>query len=378
MVRALLLSVIAACLSRAAAAQDGRFERVVLAMMAAPASAGLSAELIEDLAGRYRPASALGAREEVAVVNAMLSRVAVSHLALLSDSTYRHLLSELEGRDEPTVGAELVCIGGRFFADAVLDGGPAARAGLLRGDRVLSIDGRAPGRSPRLDARSDDASLPDPATHGLLASAGETVSFVVERQRDEILEIDVPVSPYSALRASRASISTVTLGGHRFGYFHLWYVFERDAARLVREALERFGGRDGVILDLRGRGGNGAQCGAILRELSGPRVPRPLAVLIDGRTRSAKEILAFEIQRRRLGVLVGEPTAGAVVSCAFSRIDEGSVLMRPDARVAFYSDMLEGTGVAPDVVAADALRWSEGADPILEAAAVHLARAAER
>lgn len=364
---------------RAVDATRGRlFDRVVDELQRGFYDRDFTTAALPALAERFRPSAraASDAAEERAVVHALLAKVPASHLALLSDATYEHLENELFGRDEDTFGLQLLEVGGRFFVDSLLDGGPAQAAGLQRGDRVLSIDGRAPGRSPRLDWRADDAHLPDLPVHDLLATAGDKVSFVVEPTPDAAREVEVVARPYSALRASKASIAILEHDGQRLGYVHLWFVFDGESVALLRRALRAFAGCDGVIVDLRGRGGSGLECAPLVALLQRASAGLPLAALIDARTRSAKEIIAFEFQQRRVGILVGEATAGAVVPASFAPLDHGAVLMYPRARLSRYSDLIEGCGVAPDIVAVDRPLFANGSDPILMAAIAALAPAA--
>jgi C-terminal processing protease CtpA/Prc len=66
------------------------------------------------------------------------------------------LMRDLESVEYPTLGFQLIDVGDASFASSVLEGGPAARAGLLPWDRVLSIDGTAVAEScPRRSPTSD-------------------------------------------------------------------------------------------------------------------------------------------------------------------------------------------------------------------------------
>jgi C-terminal processing protease CtpA/Prc len=161
-------------------------------------------------------------------------------------------------------------------------------------------------------------------------------------------------------------------------YVHLWFVFHGRSAALLRAALEDHP-CDGLLLDLRGRGGSALESLLVLDAVrracdEGVRV----VALVDSRTRSAKEVIALELQRRGLATLVGERTAGAVLPATFAPVGQGAVLMYPATRLGRYSQEIEGVGVAPDVPCADPLPYAPGADPILEAGRAALARILER
>jgi carboxyl-terminal processing protease len=89
--------------------------------------------------------------------------------------------------------------------------------------------------------------------------------------------------------------------------------------------------------------------------------------LIDSRSRSAKEILAYRIRHENVGTLVGEKTEGAVLGAMFHPLPDGSYLELPGVAVPVNGVSLEGVGVEPDVRATVELPYAQGLDGILEA-----------
>jgi carboxyl-terminal processing protease len=335
------------------------------------------------LVHRYRPAARAAADrdKERQVIHDLLSNIPASHLALLSESTYRGFMVALAGKTTPTLGFELVRLEGGYFVPAVLEGGPAQRAGLRRGDRIVTIDGAPPGLSDRLDWRSDDAHLPDPPTHALRCREDEVVHLEVERRSGDITEIEILPAPYSTLDATRASAHVFELDGLRIAYIHFWFVHAREMDHILQAVLEtEFDDADALVFDLRGRGGDGRMIRVVLDLLGGRRSSwnRPVIGLIDERTRSAKELLAHGLRKRGLGVLVGRTTAGAVLPASFKRVGPESILMYPASGLGRATDLLEGSGVPPDIPIESALPYAAGDDPILRvglAVAHDLARA---
>ena len=59
---------------------------------------------------------------------------------------------------------------------------------------------------------------------------------------------------------------------------------------------------------------------------------------------------------------------GAVIPASFADVGHDTRLMYPTFRLGKYTDLLEGVGVAPDILVTDAGPWSNGADPLLGAA----------
>lgn len=154
-----------------------------------------------------------------------------------------------------------------------------------------------------------------------------------------------------------------------------------EAMRRVDAAFAFLSGADALILDLRGNGGGDAD---FVRYVQGyfferptlvmrfkdpgradlqdsysrqpqgvPRPGRPLVVLIDGRTASAAEDLAYSARAFGLGKLVGETTAGAAFTVSRFSVGEGYVLSVSTGKPVHpkTGENWEAVGVAPDVTA---------------------------
>lgn len=375
-----LLPLTAVCLFLAGPARTGEttpheagkmFDRVVSVLEENYYDSEYAAEILPDLAAIFRPAAnrAPGLTAEREVVHALLENIPSSHLALYSRATYRNLMNEMDNIRTPTFGCSLVDLEGRFFVGTVLEGGPADEAGLLRWDRVVAIDGVPVAGSRRLDWRSDDAWLDDPPVHLLLCENGDTATFTVESRPGEWREVAIRARVYSTIDAARASLRIFRLEGKRYGYVHFWFVHTQGPAEMLHELCRGgFADCDGLILDLRGRGGSSVTAFRMILALRESWHPRPMAALVDGGTRSAKEVIAHNIRKNKLGVIVGETTAGAVIPATFEEVGDRSVLMFPGSTLGRYTRLLEGNGVAPDFAAVDSGPYSAGRDPILEEA----------
>lgn len=333
-----------------------------------------------DLVARYAHAAQTASTvdEERAVIDGLLQHVPASHLALYSKATYDQLLRELSRRDAPTFGFELEQRAGRFFVIGLLEGGPAMRAGVRRGDRVLAIDGVLPGASARLDRSSDDAHLPDPPRHLILGAADDRIELDLQRRADAApITVAVTCASYSAWRATQASVDVREHAGRRIGYVHYWFVhlggIHHHFARLLRED---FATCDACILDLRGRGGDGMAAGPLVETVR--KAGKPVIALIDAGSRSAKEVIAYRLQQEQVATLVGEHTARAVIPASFRRVGKADVLMFPTFTLGKFTEAIEGIGIEPDVLQADALPYAAGDDPILRAGLREAARQAGR
>src|SRR5690606_2715019 len=233
-----------------------------------------------------------GPARVAAVVNSLLAELAVSHTALYTREDMHYWgLNSLFAAD----GAYEIDFSGiwpeqedgRWFARHVLEGSPAAAAGVLVGDELSAIDGRdfsplgfAAGRS-RLTLSSDGRSV-------------RTVSFATRRQS----------VMHGFVEAASASERILSVGAERVGYFHLWTA--RDAIlERMNAALDRFENDrvDALVMDYRGGyGGTSEDYLTRLRERSFWRKV-PKYFLIDDSVRSGKEMLAGIVRRDGLGTL---------------------------------------------------------------------------
>ncbi|MFT4538020.1 MAG: carboxyl-terminal processing protease [Planctomycetota bacterium] len=327
----------------------------------------LVAELARPILRRAR--STKTEVEERLLVHELLESLGVSHLALYSADTYQTMRTELSAETQPSLGVQLQELDGEYFACWIFEGGPADRAGILRGDRVVAIDGVRPERSARLDWRSDDSALPDPPLHGLLCEERDVVEFTLEGRPGQRRSVAVRAEPYGGWPATLDSIRVLREGDLRIGYVHFWFIPFDGPARLLRELIAgEFASCDALIVDLRGRGGSASEVPRMVDALAPTsKWDAPVICLSDRGTRSAKEVIADQVQKREIALVVGERTAGAVIPATFREVGRESVLMFPTSTLGRHTANLEGIGVEPDVYVDDAFRYAAGRDPILEA-----------
>ncbi len=368
------LMFVAACVASASIADTPAprgelFENVVKVLGQRFHDERLRSEVLPELAGRFRleATSSTSLDEEREVITRMLSEIPASHLGLLSSASHQQMTRSLAGTPSPTFGFELARLEEGYFVVGVYEQGAADLAGIKRGDRLVLIDGTPPERSLRLDWRSDDAALPDPPMHALLAGENDEAVFEIERRPGEFMTITVRASVDSAYEAAKRSARVEVINGRQIAYIHFWFIHLRGMDRLLDQLIKgEFKGAEAMVLDLRGRGGSAEMVIRVLRVLAGrySQWRKPIVALIDGNTRSAKEMLAYELRNRNLAVLVGEKTAGALLPATFEDVGSGSVLMYPAFSLGRYNDLIEGKGVEPHVAAQSPVPFSAGADPI--------------
>jgi carboxyl-terminal processing protease len=195
------------------------------------------------------------------------------------------------------------------------------------------------------------------------------VSLRVERRPGEFLNVVIAAEEYTAFDSAQASARLIRSGGRSFGYLHFWFVHLSGVPELLQTRIDGdFKDADGLIIDLRGRGGSATEVTRIVGIVRAyiEKTQRPVIALVDRQSRSGKDILAYEF--KQLGVrLVGEASAGAVIPAMFADVGHDSVLMFPTFKLPNYTDKLEFKPVEPHVAVERPAIFAAGRDPILEA-----------
>jgi carboxyl-terminal processing protease len=269
--------------------------------------------------------------------------------------------------------------GDRYVIEQVRAGSPAAEAGVAPGWRLLTGEGAA--WTPDQDiveARPVTLSLID--GEGVARSLTltprmmePTPAFVADRSRPGVLVLRVDGfeaglgrwmgDQLVGLPADTAVV--IDLRGNSGGR-----LMEADAVLscfLPRDRLwAARTGRSGRRVELRIAGG----CGDLARP-----VDNALAVLVDANSRSAAELTPAALQEARRAVVVGTPTAGAVLISQETRLPDGGRLSLSRADFVTSGGVrLEKRGVTPDVSAPLTLEDRQaGRDPGLDAALAALA-----
>ncbi len=338
-----------------------------------------------------RAAGAKDAAELSGVINEGLSRLHASHTGhyFQDQREYYELLDifnpegvpERQGskiRPGPVeyvgIGLATATIDGRVFAADVYDGGPAARAGILAGDELVGV-----GDGPWGDVAP------------FRSREGQPTKVVIQRSADAASRREAEVVPERIrpremfLAAERASARLIERDGKRVGYVRVRSYAHPAYHELLKELLETdLAGADALVLDLRGGWGGASPSymdlfnpdapalnyrtrDGVEREVS-PTWRKPVAMVIDGGSRSGKEALAYAFKKHRVGVLVGERTAGAVLAGTARPLADGSVLYLAVQDVRVDGVRLEGVGVEPDVRVVRTLPYCAGKDEQVEAA----------
>ena len=97
-------------------------------------------------------------------------------------------------------------------------------------------------------------------------------------------------------------------------------------------------------------------------------------MLVNGGTRSGKEVLAYGFKKYGIGEVIGTPTARAVLASSAFLMGNGDLLLLAVDDVLVDGQRLEGVGVAPTIEISFDDRYSAGKDPQLDRAVQVLAR----
>jgi carboxyl-terminal processing protease len=256
---------------------------------------------------------------------------------------------------------------GQFTIVAPIPGSPAARADLRAGDVIVAADGQDLGG---LETDAAMSLIRGPVGSSVVLTIrrpGTPEVFDVTVNREEI---EIPAVVYEAQAEGKVAHITVAIFGDNT-------TRELDAA--LKRAKEE--GVGGIVLDLRGNGGGwvtSAQemIGRFIPDDTGPALYQdldlkddgdliseqivgggesafdvPLAVLIDGGTASAAEIVAGAVRDYERGTLVGEPSFGKGLVQRVHDFEDGS-----SARITFARWLtpdripIPDEGLTPDIV----------------------------
>ncbi|MBW4638967.1 MAG: S41 family peptidase [Gloeocapsa sp. UFS-A4-WI-NPMV-4B04] len=241
-----------------------------------------------------------------------------------------------------------------------IENSPASKAGIKSGDKILAIDGKL---TKNLEVQD--------ASKMIRGKAGTVVTLQIERQNQSNFD----------LKLTRANIELPTVhytlkqeGKKRVGYITL-KEFSSHAAEQMQRAIQDLNRQkvDGFVLDLRGNPGGLLQSsieiarmwmetGAIVRtvdrdggteEAKANRTSLtklPLAVLVDGNSASASEILSGALQDNHRAVVVGSQTFGKALVQSVHSLSDGSGVAVTIAH--YYTPKgtdISHKGITPDV-----------------------------
>jgi carboxyl-terminal processing protease len=302
------------------------------------------------------------------------------HSVFMDPEEYAIFTSDAEGRFAG-IGVEVSTRDGWLTVLSVFDGGPAAKAGLLPGDRFLAIEGD--------DAR--DLRLYD-AVRRIRGEPGSVVKVTIRREGQAgALE--------RTLTRAFIELDPVELQTLGDGAVYIRIkAFQDGTARALRRALDdavmklkKQAGVRGLLIDLRDNGGglldeavwvsdeflaNGTivstrgRDGEVIKQYearrAGTRPKWPIVILINENTASASEIVAGALQDQKRATVVGVRSFGKGSVQTVYELPGGSALKLTISR--YYTPSgrsIQAQGIIPDLIA-EQPRQDDEPDPVRE------------
>ncbi len=261
------------------------------------------------------------------------------------------------------------------------------RSRLDVGDRLLSIDGE------EIDATTDMTSLLD-------APEARELELEVMDAKGQKRSVKLTPITYNGARGllyadwvrdTRKKVEAASKG--RLGYLHIRGMNMSSFQKLEEDLFAAGAGKEGLLIDVRFNGG-GSTADHVLTVLTQPShaytVPRggktpgypgsrrvyatwskPIVILCNQRSFSNAEILSHAIKTLGRGRVVGERTAGGVISTGGARLLDGSFVRLPFRGWYLKNDGadMELNGCMPDIrIAVTPEDEDQNRDPQLDAA----------
>lgn len=296
------------------------------------------------------------------------------HTAYLSPSEWADMQVSVSGRFSG-VGMELTMKDKAVMVITPIDGSPAAAAGIKTDDQVLAVDG---------------ASV-----------EGQSLAQVVSRIRGPVgkevrLRLRAPGGAEREVTIVRDLIRLHPVKGRLEGDVAVVRIsqFSGGVSAMLRDELATLEkqaafGLKGVVLDLRRNPGGVMDEAVRMSDLFLGAVPivstkarepdddeqrsgrageilsgLPMAVLIDGGSASASEIVAGALRDNRRAVLVGQKSYGKGSVQVLEKLSEGGIRVTIARYYRPSQQPVDGIGITPDIEVAPV----EGADPQLQRA----------
>jgi carboxyl-terminal processing protease len=302
------------------------------------------------------------------------------HSAYLDEREYREVRDEMSGKFGG-IGVEIEDQVGIPIVISPIDGTPAAEAGLQPGDRIVAVDGKG---TDGMDSTQ--------VVNAVRGKPGSAVTLTISRDKDKpfdvtlnrsLIQVHTVVSKLQPngigyLRISqfeentphdlKQAVATLqqTAGGKLKG---LVLDLRNDPGGLVNSAVEV--SRDfldgGTIVSVRGRSRTDDQ--VYKARIHGDLVPgTPIAVLINGASASASEIVTGALQDHHRATVLGTQSFGkGSVQSIIALNGHGALRLTTGLYYTPSGRSIQGEGIAPDVtVEAPKEEQVTGAMPLRE------------
>ncbi|HAM32980.1 MAG TPA: peptidase S41 [Deltaproteobacteria bacterium] len=271
------------------------------------------------------------------------------------------------------LGIEIGTKDGFLTVIAPIEDTPAARAGILAGDKIIRIENESTKNMNVMDA-----------VKRLRGEPGTKVTITISREslpEPKVFTLTRDIIKVKSVRSKSM--------GDGIGYIRLAQ-FQQDSHQEVDRALQGFlkekEGMKGLILDLRNNPGGlldqavriadefvdsglivytdgrvEAQKTKYAAHKEGTYAGFPIVVLVNAGSASASEIVAGALQDHGRAIIIGQRTFGKASVQTILPLDDGSALRLTTAR--YYTPngrSIQAKGIEPDIVVSNGRETPEG------------------
>ena len=287
------------------------------------------------------------------------------HSVFMDSDEYKDMKEDTQG-EYGGIGIHIGLRNGILTVIAPIEGTPGFRAGLQSGDKIVKIEGE---RTMGITMREAITKLRGPKGEKVVISVMseddpeprdvEIVRDVIEVPcvkgakivRDGIAYVRITQFAAPTTEMLRAALKDLEAEGMKALVLDL----RSNPGGLLREAIlvaEMFLESGAVIVSTKGRAGI-TKSGERKARGNDPYLDIPIAVLINGGSASASEIVAGALQDHNRGILVGQTTfgKGSVQSVIANRSDEGKSAIRLTTAHYYTPNerLIHEIGIDPDV-----------------------------
>jgi carboxyl-terminal processing protease len=323
-------------------------------------------ELIQQVAYALRDRYGLAAQTVILEFTSGAAAALDEYSGFLTGGQMDEVFSQIEG-NFVGLGVELKTEPAGLLIVNVISGGPADEGGIKPGDRLVEVEGKTTGDcSP--DSLADMLRGVEGSQVTVVARGADNATRRIQmvRRRVEVPSVDQVKMIDSEYGVGYFKLQSFQKTTSRDVDAALWKLHEQGMKHLIIDLRGNPGGLlkaavdvadkfvyEGLIVATRGRSSRedfdhrGAQAGTW-------RIP--LVILIDHDSASASEILAGAIRDHRRGTIVGEKSYGKGSVQGIFPLTAGNVGVRLTT-AKWYTPSgkaIQGAGVAPDVVVAQA------------------------
>jgi carboxyl-terminal processing protease len=317
------------------------------------AKVGQAARVIET---NYYDAGVGGNQLSQGSVRGMVDSLDDPFSHYLTSEEYRSLQDAFAGQHDGVIGISVAFEQGYPVVAGVLPNSPALRAGLQTDDVILRIDGK-----------DTHGLTPDQASTLIRGADGSSVLLLLGRATGQF---DVAVTRE---RFQSPTVESLRLPGDIL-YLRVYQFGDATRREFDGQLEVGLAGARGAVLDLRGNGGGRVSAavamvsrfvatGVVFEERGrdgrtervsvdgdDPAATLPLAVLVDGASASASEIVAGSLRAHGRATLVGARTFGkGSVQIAYELRDGSALNLTVQHWYLPDGQSINGTGLTPDV-----------------------------